>query len=259
MNFYFPVTRDSFAIARISDQQSVKRSDVTGSLKNLIYTGIFNCTKQFVEEYYDNSPKYYISTKDTLQLTDIESIYTRSFASQKEDTTDQSTYQSSDQPTYQSPYITRSYLKFGILKGDKIKTGYQLAYNLYRYKRTSNLHFGIGYTFNYFDLVNERDYPYLEGKFFNFGGQFLTRYFLTPNGKGVYLAGAIFLTGGSEKIDYGYEQEDNFFFGPVFTERIGLNIENRILLEVGLFQLRLFGSKLLPSDIGYKLSLGIGL
>jgi len=251
MNFYFPVTQDSFAIARISDQQSVKRSDVTSSLKNLIYTGIFNCTRQFVEEYYDNSPKYYISTKDTLQLADIKSIYRRSFASQKQDTTKQS--------TYQSPNITRSYLKFGILRGDKIKTGYQVAYNLYRYKRTSNLHFGVGYTANYFDLANRWDYGSLEGKFMNFGLQFLARYFLTPNQKGVYLAGALFLTGGFEKIDYGYDEKENFFYGPVFTERIGLNIENRILLEAGLFQLKLFGSKLLPSDTGYKFSLGIGL
>ena len=251
MNFYFPVTRDSFAIARISDHQSVKRSDVTGSLKNLIYTGIFNCTKQFVEEFYDSSPKYFISTRDTLQLADIKSIYARSFAVQKEDTT--------KQIVYQSPYVTKSYLKFGILRGDKIKTGYQVAYNLYRYKRTSNLHFGVGYTANYFDLANVRDYWLLEGKFINFGAQFLTRYFLTPNGKGVYLAGAIFLTGGVEKINYGYDEEENFFYGPVFTERIGLNIENRILLEAGLFQLKLFGSKLLPSDMGYKLSIGIGL
>ena len=99
----------------------------------------------------------------------------------------------------------------------------------------------------------------LEGKFINFGAQFLARYFLTPNRKGVYLAGAIFLTGGVEKINYGYDEEENFFYGPVFTERIGLNIENRILLEAGLFQLKLFGSKLLPSDMGYKLSVGIGL
>ena len=251
MNFYFPVTRDSFAIARISDHQSVKRSDVTGSLKNLIYTGIFNCTKQFVEEFYDSSPKYFISTRDTLQLADIKSIYARSFAVQKEDTTKQF--------VYQSPYVTKSYLKFGILRGDKIKTGYQVAYNLYRFKRTSNLHFGVGYTANYFDLANVRDYWLLEGKFINFGAQFLARYFLTPNRKGVYLAGAIFLTGGVEKINYGYDEEENFFYGPVFTERIGLNIENRILLEAGLFQLKLFGSKLLPSDMGYKLSIGIGL
>ena len=251
MNFYFPVTRDSFAIARISDHQSVKRSDVTGSLKNLIYTGIFNCTKQFVEEFYDSSPKYFISTRDTLLFADIKSIYARSFADQKEDTT--------NQIVYQSPYVTKSYLKFGILRGDKIKTGYQVAYNLYRYKRTSNLHFGVGYTANYFDLANVRDYWLLEGKFINFGAQFLARYFLTPNRKGVYLAGAIFLTGGVEKINYGYDEEENFFYGPVFTERIGLNIENRILLEAGLFQLKLFGSKLLPSDMGYKLSIGIGL
>jgi hypothetical protein len=50
--FCYPVTRDSFQTIEASSRKSTKNIlDITGSLDELIYSGIFDCTKFFLKEF----------------------------------------------------------------------------------------------------------------------------------------------------------------------------------------------------------------
>ena len=86
----------------------------------------------------------------------------------------------------------------------------------------------------------------------NFGYRYDLRYFLTSDKKGLYLSGGLRLAFGNEKINYGSNEETHFFFGPTLEEAIGVSINNKVLMELGAFQLKFWGSDLLPDDVGYS-------
>ena len=66
------------------------------------------------------------------------------------------------------------------------------------------------------------------------------------------------LTLGNEKIDYGYgNTKTKLFLGPTFEEKVGLSIADKLLIEAGAYQIKFFGSDMLPEDIGYTLGMYI--
>ena len=69
----------------------------------------------------------------------------------------------------------------------------------------------------------------------------------------LYLSGGLTLCFGTESAGQG---SFNIFFGPNIQESIGIKL-GPILLEAGVYQIALLGSKLLPSDLGYKIGFGV--
>ncbi|MDR3666336.1 MAG: hypothetical protein P4L35_05795, partial [Ignavibacteriaceae bacterium] len=72
----------------------------------------------------------------------------------------------------------------------------------------------------------------------------------------LYFSGGFRFNFGSEQLDYGNDnKKTNYFIGATFDEAIGISISKIIFIEAGLFQIKQFGSDLLPYDFGYLMGL----
>lgn len=134
-----------------------------------------------------------------------------------------------------------------ILNGDKVESGFGLYYTSLSSEEDSNFETGFGLSINYFDVKNFDDG--LKGSFFSYSPQFAINYYLNDGPFRLQIGGTILLVLGSETIK-GYTTTTNFFIGPQFKETVGIMLANTICFKAGLFQLRHFGSELLPSDTG---------
>ena len=134
---------------------------------------------------------------------------------------------------------------FLILNGDKVESGFGLYYSSLSSEEESNLETGFGLCINYFDVKNLSDG--LKGHFFSYSPQFVLNYYLNDGPLRIQLGGTILLVLGSETIN---NLTTNFFIGPQIKETFGIMLGNTFCVKAGLFQLRHFGSELLPSDSG---------
>lgn len=254
LRFVFPITADSFAVARISSNTSVKAADVTASLKNLINDGIAECTRKFIQSYYDRCEKHRIVLADPSSTDNYAAVH-----AQLEETETSAASAPSNQESPPQLRQNLSYASIGVsyYEGNKVESGIDISYDLYRRRAKSQFHSGLGYALTVFKVTNMDDW--LEGQFVNFGIWIGGRYYFSETTRGFYLEGNLKIGGGTESLDYGYEKKEKFFLGPIIEEKIGLNLFNVLYMHMGLFQVKLFGSKLLPEDTGYSLGLRFGL
>jgi hypothetical protein len=168
----------------------------------------------------------------------------------------------SDSPSVKTPEIepeTEYSSDIGAMysSGDKIKTGVRVFYNMLTQKENSRMTFGFGYNLEVLSIENKNDG--FTGTMLTYGGNLLLRAMLTdaPVSPFVGLQGT--LTFGNETIDYGYKKESSFYFGPYVRETIGVSFDKKVFLEAGVYQIKLFGSKMLPDDIGFCAGLAVGI
>lgn len=235
LTFIFPGNADSLSYFNTSVQQESSGLDVTNGLEVVMYTGISKCTEMFADNLSKIHASYRVSNNDTLIFK--------------------------NQPVHQTELINTnsgkveksknsSYTNFGAgyCSGSNVIFGIQLAYQNYDSIKT-NFWGGFGYTFLFYDVDNKS--KNLEGNFINFNYRYFVRYFLASGSNGPYLGGGLKLSFGSETIDYITKKQTNFFIGPTIEEVIGIMLGNKVYLELGSYQLKLFGSDLLPDDVGF--------
>lgn len=233
--FIYPFNKDSFVTVNTFCNEQSSGLDVTNGLENLIYKGISTCTNMFLSKYTDNLSQYFVnSDSDSVFKSTMDTLLAQN--SVDSDSVNQTKYNSDTN-------IGASYSS-----GKNVKYGIQLLYQNYD-SLNSNISGGFGYAFTFYKVENKS--KYLEGSFVNFNYRYSLRYFLDRTKNGLYLLGGLKLSFGTENIDYGIKKETNFFFGPTLEEAIGISINNSVFLEFGSYQLKFFGSDLLPDDIGY--------
>ena len=134
---------------------------------------------------------------------------------------------------------------FVFISGDKVESGFSLYYSFLSSEEDSKLETGYGFSINYFDVLNLDDG--YKGNFFSYSPQLLANYYLNDGPIKLQISGTILLVFGSESIN---NTTSNFFIGPHLRESIGLMIGSTLCIKGGLFQLKHFGSDVLPSDVG---------
>jgi hypothetical protein len=238
LRFYYRLTNDSVNSYAVSSHQVSSEMDVTNSLEGLIYNGMKDCAGQFMDYYGKNLPKDSVKNELPDDLIIASTIKTN---------------QISDSLKSKSSKKTTGTIGFQYLSGDIVNYGFQISYQAYSAFGNPQLEGGFGYTATYYDIINKRDY--LKGSFFSFGGKYALRYFISPSPSGLYFSGGFRFNFGSEQIDYGYDnKKTNYFFGATFDEAIGVSISKIVFIEGGLFQIKQFGSDLLPYDVGYLIA-----
>lgn len=248
LHFTYPISADSIGAFAISSRPVKSAADATNAIEPLIYKGMAECARLFVEQALDKAPGVVMGTDSARAISAPASAVT---------------------PPARSPVIAADKVIAGVkqhdgrneigvhyLSGGKITTGVRATYGALTEQDSSNFRWGIGLSFNYSDITNASDG--FQGSFVNFGTRLMAKHFLGRR-TSFYLSGAVGLVGGTESIDYGTNVEKSFFLGPNFEEMIGLTLNRSLFLEVGSFQLVYFGSKLLPSDIGVIVGIGFGL
>ena len=63
---------------------------------------------------------------------------------------------------------------------------------------------------------------------------------------------------GNNQQGYYYSYNgasNNYFWGPTFEESLGISLDRSVFIEGGVYQMFLFGTDYLPSDIGFRISL----
>ncbi len=253
LRFIFPITADSFAVARLASRKSIQKTDVTGSLKNLINEGMRECTTEFIENYYDPCEKYLISRSDSSKQANFQAVQEQIAGTESSP----SPAPFSKAPAANVEASTHANLGISYYKGGKVKRGITVSYNLYRQKKHSQLQPGVGYALTQYKIINRDNF--LAGQFLNFGAWIGGRYYFSESGRGFYIEGNIKIAAGSENIDSGLNNDERFFVGPILEEKLGINIMNIFNIETGFFQLKLAGSRLLPDDTGYNLGIRFGL
>ena len=238
--FVYPVGKDSLiSVNTFCSEEESSGMDVTNGLEYLIYKGMSSCTDMFLNKYHNRKSNYITTTtNDTL----FEVVPASSENIVVADT------------GHSVKYILNSENNLGASynSGQNVKHGIQLFYQSYD-SLNNNLWGGFGYTFSFFSIENKA--KYLEGSFINFNYRYSLRYFPIINRYGLYFSGALKISFGSEAIDYSSHKETNFFIGPIMEESIGISIFNKVYLEAGAYQLKFFGSDLLPDDVGYSVGI----
>ena len=239
LTFVYPINSDSLKSFNASVREESSGMDVTDGLEKLMYQGISKCTDLFVANLNKIKPAYPVSTSDSVLF--------------KNNTEHKTIITSTDSVKKGKPR-TSSNANIGAAycSGNNVNYGVQLAYQNYD-SLGSNLWGGFGYTLLYYDVENKS--KFLEGSFVNFNYRYFLRYHLTSGNSGPYIGAGLKLTFGTETIEYYTKKETNFFVGPTLEEVLGISISNAVFLEVGSYQLKLFGSDLLPDDIGYTIGL----
>lgn len=134
--------------------------------------------------------------------------------------------------------------------GQKTQFGFLLSYLMMFHPPNSRSEVGYGYSFQYHKIKYDDN----EGSLYGFNTPLVYRYNLSDDINGMFLGGGLSLIFGTEKagyLDYG------FFVGGRIEETIGYYLTRQIALNAGFYQTGLFGSKLLPTDIGFVFSLSI--
>lgn len=243
LRFLYPYSADSIrTIVTKSNQEFLSAVDVTNSLEGLVYKGVAECTDQFSKAYNQNSVKYMVSSDKVNEVRIDSTVIARSITKEeKKDSVD-----------------AYSILGFNYSSGSKIKTGIHVTYQTYAAgKKDRQLLSGFGYTFSYYDVSNKD--AMLEGRFAGFNYKYALRYFASPSRTGLYFGAAIKLAFGSETIQYLDKKETHYFIGPTLDEIVGVSIREKVFIEAGAFQIKHFGSDLLPSDIGVSTGISFRL
>lgn len=243
LRFLYPYMTDSvMTIATKSNQEFLSTVDVTNSLEGLVYKGVAECTDQFAKAYNEGQAKYFVSSEKAAEFKIDSTVIANSIVKEeKKDSVD-----------------GYSVLGFNYSSGDKIRTGIHIAYQTYiAGKKDRQFLSGFGYMFSFYDILNKD--AMLEGSFVGFNYRYALRYYTSESRTGLYFGGAIKLAFGSESIQYGDKKETHFFIGPTFDEIVGISISEKVFIEAGAFQVKHFGSDLLPSDIGVNAGISFRL
>jgi hypothetical protein len=257
LSFVYPDSSGSLDTVDTYTEEQNSAMDVTNGLENLMYKGISKCVDLFLDKYQQKGSSYLTSAFDTTIF--IDNIKNKNNFFDSNMGTPDTANITPTRYNYVSSMTHRAvddYFGFSYVAGNNVKFGIQLLYQRYD-SLGSHYCAGFGYLFLYYDVENPSQY--LKGYFLNFGYRYYLRYFPSENKNGLYFSGGIGLTLGNERIDYGYRNETHFFAGPTFEEAIGISINNRVLMEIGSYQLKLFGSDLLPDDVGYSFGIQFGI
>lgn len=246
LRFAYPISADSIGSFAISSRPTSSAPDATNSIEPLIYKGVAECARLFVEQALDRTPGVIPQTDSARAAASVSAVTspprtpvtapTQMIAGQK-------------------PGTGKSEIGVHYLSGGKITSGVRGTYAVLTERDSSNFRWGAGISLNYYDILNTSDG--FEGTFLNFGTRLMAKYFLGKRSP-FYLSGAIGLVGGTESLDIGTSVEKSFFIGPHVEEVIGFTLNRTLFVEAGSFQLVYFGSKLIPSDIGLIAGVSFG-
>ena len=239
LRFHYQPTPDSYNIINTYSLQEVNAGfDVTNSLENLIYRGVHECTEQFIKHH--RKGKYDVVATG---------IATKSISNDSKSKipviVEENAYDEKQQESDKRGVVGGTYYM-----GTKIKSGVGIYYNSMFYRKDEQFVHGIGYVFSYYDVENTE--AGIKGNFTGLGLRYNPRYYFFKSREWLYLAGGVKLTFGTEKIGIN----TNFFIGPTFEEALGIKI-GPLTIEGGLFQLKHFGSQVLPDDTGFIIGAGI--
>lgn len=242
LRFSYAVAKDSVYSVNTRTHQETSGMDVTNSLEGLIYRGIKECTEQFADAFKNNLPG------DSINIENPQEMLPDSIT------------EIGIPPEHSVSKLTMhnnssSNIGMGYFQGSKIKTGAYFLYQQYS-QMNESLGGGLGFALAYYDIENYDNM--IKGSFFGLNFRYSLRYFLSESRNGLYFSGGLRLTFGNEKINYGNESKTNFFFGPTMEEAAGISLADRIFIEAGLFQIKYFGSDMLPADNGLSFSISIG-
>ncbi|HEX9657942.1 MAG TPA: hypothetical protein VGB89_13625 [Bacteroidota bacterium] len=252
MRFTFPVSPDSIGEQVVFVKQTDNSAiDVTHAIEPLIYKGMAECAHAFVEGTLSGENIAMMVSSDSIESFGVQdSLY---IASQNGGHTRQS-----KQVTVVGGNQRKSNeLAFHYIRGGKIETGVRAGYFMLSQSTNSNFPWGFGICLTYYDILNTQER--VKGRFVSFGGRLVGKYYFSSASTAAYIGGGLELGGGSERIDYGTSTQTNFFFGPTVDEVIGFSIDRKVSVELGTFQIAHFGSKILPSDIGFVVGLSFGI
>lgn len=252
LRFSYPVTGDSLTHRSFFSQQTTSGMDVTNALEPLIYRGVADCAHQFVEEVVDRLDAPTLLLPDSVSVLAVHDSL-RAMAVREDEQR-----RVSEVPTGTGPRKSRQEgAGFQYCQGAKIATGVRGSYLMLSQKEASPWLLGLGISITYLDIVNKQDM--ISGSFINFGGRLVARHLFSDAPTSAYIGGNLGLAGGTEQIKGGVSDEKNFFFGPTVEEVVGVSFGGALSLEFGAFQLAHFGSKALPSDIGFIVGISVGL
>jgi len=242
LNFIYPYTDDSLIVINTNSRKEYSGMDVTNSLEDLIYSGIAECVNDFVIQFEKKISNYLVESK----------ISTRIFQYQaQDDLTNKIAVKSEVMENNDNINIGFSYST-----GNDVDYGVQLLYQKYD-SLSSNLYGGFGYSVQYIRLKDT--YVLSDAFFLNYSYRYALRYYLHNQNDGLYFGGSFKLLFGSERISYLDGEDYNFFFGVTVEEAIGYSINDNVMLELGSYQIKLFNSDLLSSDVGYFFGILIGI
>lgn len=250
MRFRYPQSNDSIKTIKAAVKKSSSGMDVTNSLEGLIYSGMSDCAHQFALKFNESNNYFLTSSVKT------DSISKNLIPGTK-------TTISVGDTIHKIEEDNASCFAFTYFSGDKITGGLQLAYHHYTAQKSSRqFQHGWGLSLSYYNIENRKDF--LSGYFIGGGGRYGLKYFINPSRKGLYFGGAIRLTLGSEVVRVEHYWASNkeitkFFIGPTLEETIGLSISEQVFIEAGCYQIKHFGSNLLPDDIGFNAGIGFAL
>jgi hypothetical protein len=228
--FEYPYNSD---IKKIRIQDSIYRCDEPSVLeqKSLINAGIRETARLFTYSINQNAKNDTIikSTNDTIyKKNDIDSINLI--------------------PARVLDY--KNGVLFNYYFGQKTNFGFLLSYLEMFHRPKNKGELGYGYAFQYNKIKNND----IEGSMYGFLSNAILRYNFSEELNGIFLDGGItFIFGREEAGINNY----NFFIGGRIEESIGYYLSRNIAFNVGLYQIGLWGSKLLPTDIGFVFSLSI--
>ncbi len=251
LRFMYPVTPDSMAERAIFTKQTTSGMDVTDGLEPLIYKGVADCVRQFVNGTFD---KLHDLVTLPVDSATVFAVKNPTVAAGKQSGDKVATQHVT---TATSNRVKQNEISFQYCQGDKIGTGVRGSYSMLSRSETSQFPWGLGISLTFYDVKNKKDG--FEGSFINFGGRLAGKYYFSDAPTTAYLGGSLGLAGGTERIRYGTREESTFFFGPNVEEVVGITLGRKVSLEAGAFQLAHFGSKLLPDDVGFIVGISFTL
>jgi len=245
LKFRYNLTRDSVVSIVTVGHQVTSGLDVTNSLEGLIYKGVSDCTQQFCKFFKNNIP--IDSLKEGMPVEIITS-----------DDTNNTKISYVPETLKQKDRISTNYFGIEYIQGNKIPSGVNILYQQFYNLSGQQLAGGFGMSFSYYNVSNSN--LYMDGAFLGITARYSLRYFWTNAKSGFYFAFGLRLIGGNEKIDYGNgNSQTNYFFGPTIEESVGFSISKKFMIEAGLYEIKLWGSQLLPDDIGIAAGINFGI
>ena len=142
--------------------------------------------------------------------------------------------------------------------GSKITGGMQIEFRMSWQKPDWEYGYSVGFLY-----VNFITSSY-EGSLWALNMPWNMKYMLKDDIISPYLGGTIKLIAGRSDengktqpnyFDNSGNVGNNYFWGPTFEESIGLSIDRSLFIEGGIYEMFLFGTNILPDDIGFRLSL----
>ncbi len=246
MYFGVPVARDSLMYFRAGFDSTVYSGvDVTDMLEPLIYASVVECGKQFVEKMRTMNTQFVSMPNDSISLVAVPA------------TPENIAAQSIEASPLKQKITTYSNIGAMYSVGGKMQRGIRLFYNMLGQKDSSRTMTGGGFNLEILSINNKT--AFIKGTMVSYGGNFLLREMFSDEPTSGYFGLQGTLTFGNETIDYGSHKESSFYLGPFLRETVGVSLNKKAFLEAGLYEIALFGSKMLPSDVGFSFGVSFGL